>query len=87
MTLGTATTLSQMIPVIVLSGAIAGLAKGIIPSETREQAVKSFNEVSEKEAVDAVGWNSIRVAKKNPDAIFRTDRGDVMYSDGRYFVR
>ena len=81
------TTLAQMIPVIVLSGTVTGLAKGAVPVETREKAVASFNEVSKADAVEMVGRNNVDVAKRNPNTIFHTSRGEVMYSDGRYFVR
>ena len=87
MTLGTVTTLSQMIPVIVLSGAVVGLAKGIAPSETKEAAVKSFGEVNRADAIEMAGKDNVDIAKKNPDTIFHTNRGDIMYSDDRYFVR
>lgn len=78
------TTLAQMIPVVVLSGTITGLAKQAVPRET---AVKSFSEVSWKDAVDVFGKSDVAVARKNPNTIFHTDMGDIMYTDGRWFVR
>ena len=79
-----ATTLAQMIPVVVLSGAITSLAKQAVPRET---AIKSFSEISREGAIAMVGRDSVNIAKKNPDTIFHTSRGEVMYSDGRYFIR
>lgn len=84
MTMGAVTTLSQMIPVIVLSGAVTGLAKQAVP---REAAVASFSEISREDATAMVGANNVRVAKKNPGVIFHTTRGEIMYTDGRYFIR
>jgi len=83
-TMSTVTTLTQMIPVIVLSGAVAGLAKSAIPKET---AIKSFHEVSRQDAAELIGRSNVDIARKNPNTIFHTTRGEVMYSDGRYFVR
>ena len=80
----TVTTLAQMIPVIVLSGAVVGIAKQAIP---REQAAKSFSEVSLKDANETVGSDNVNVACKNPDTIFYTDRGEILYTGGMYFIR
>jgi len=84
---GVTTQLAQMIPVIVLSGTVTELAKGAVPGETKEKAVTTFNEVSRADAIETVGRSGVDIAKKNPNTIFHTTRGEVMYSDGRYFVR
>ena len=78
------TTLTQMIPVVVLSGVITGLAKQAVPKET---AIKSFSEISREDAIAMVGRSNVNIAKKNPDTIFHTTRGEVMYSGGKYFLR
>ncbi len=84
MSIQAVTTLAQMIPVIVLSGAVVGIAKQAVP---REQAAKSFSEVSLKEANETVGKNNVDVARKNPDTIFHTDRGEILCTGGMYFIR
>jgi len=78
------TTLAQTIPVIVLSGATAGMLKDMY---TEKAARESFSEVSREDAIDTVGRLNVGVAKKNPNTIFHTSKGEVMYSNGSYFIR
>ena len=83
---GVTTQLAEMIPVIVLSGAVTGML-GQTQAYTKRGASQTFSEASYREAADTFGKSTVDIAKKNPNTIFHTDEGEIMYSDGKYFVR
>ena len=92
--MGVLESVTGIIPVAVAAGVATKVIKGSF-SPTKWQK-NTFYAVTRREAVEAVGEDLVRTAKKNPEVAFKTaslnilaPKGlntSVMYSSNQYFL-